>query len=211
MVTIGENERLEKSDRLAGKETSLEKIEEHQAKGTSIRSRQEWDINAEGPGKILLKCENIYGQQKYMSSIVKKNERGEITEKITGQQKVQEETAKYWEKMFADEGITTEEKDINEYLGAEAVAKAKKLTEPGLYWYYVLVLVLVISGDPRCLDGFSRKSACLPFDWTTAGLSCHGNCWLSSWQTSPYAVSCCSLSIPTFVWLLFPRGYSALR
>ena len=64
-----------------------------------------------------------------MSSIVKKNERGEITDKITGQQKVQEETAKYWEKMFADEGITTEEKDINEYLGAEAVANAKKLTE----------------------------------------------------------------------------------
>ena len=73
VVTIGENERLEKLNRLAGKETSLEKIEEHQAKGTSIRSRQEWDINAEGPGKILLKCENIYGQQKYMSSIVKKN------------------------------------------------------------------------------------------------------------------------------------------
>ena len=72
-VTIGENERLEKLDRLAGKETSLEKIEEHQAKGTLIRSRQEWDINAEGPGKILLKCEDKYGQQKYMSSIVKKN------------------------------------------------------------------------------------------------------------------------------------------
>ena len=32
VVTIGENERLEKSDRFAGKETSLEKIEEHQAK-----------------------------------------------------------------------------------------------------------------------------------------------------------------------------------
>ena len=31
--------------------------------------------------------------------------------------------------MFADEGITTEEEDINEYLGAEAVSKAKKLTE----------------------------------------------------------------------------------
>ena len=68
-VTIGENERLEKLDRLAGKETSLEKMEEHPAKGTSIRSRQEWDINAEGPGKILLKCEDKYGQQKYMSSI----------------------------------------------------------------------------------------------------------------------------------------------
>ena len=32
-------------------------------------------------------------------------------------------------KMFADKGITTEEEDINEYLGAEAVSKAKKLTK----------------------------------------------------------------------------------
>ena len=86
-VTMGENERLDKLDKLSGHETTLEKMEEHQAKGTSIRSRQEWDINAEGPGKILLKCEDRYGQQKYMSSIVKKNERGEVTEKITGQQK----------------------------------------------------------------------------------------------------------------------------
>ena len=31
--------------------------------------------------------------------------------------------------MFADEGITTEEEDINEYLGPEASSKAKKLTE----------------------------------------------------------------------------------
>ena len=31
--------------------------------------------------------------------------------------------------MFADEGIITEEEDINEYLGEEAVAGAKKLTE----------------------------------------------------------------------------------
>ena len=31
--------------------------------------------------------------------------------------------------MFADEGITTEEKDINEYLGEEAVAGVKKITE----------------------------------------------------------------------------------
>ena len=108
----------------------LEKIEEHQAKGTSIRSRQEWDINAEGPGRILLKCEDRYGQQKYMSSVTKKNERGEIIEKITGQKKVQDETSKYWEKMFADEGITTEEEDIKEYLGPEASSKAKKLTEP---------------------------------------------------------------------------------
>ena len=34
IVTIGEDKRLEKLDRLAGKETALEKIEEHQAKGT---------------------------------------------------------------------------------------------------------------------------------------------------------------------------------
>ena len=127
--TIGENERLEKLNKLSRDETTLEKIEEHQAKGTSIRSRQEWDINAEGPGKILLKCEDIYGQQKYMSNITKKNERGEIIEKITGQQKVQDETAKYWENMFADEGITTEEDDISDYLGPEASSKAKKLTE----------------------------------------------------------------------------------
>ena len=39
-VIIGENERLEKLGRLSGRETALEKIEEHQAKGTSIRSRQ---------------------------------------------------------------------------------------------------------------------------------------------------------------------------
>ena len=44
-----------------------------------------------------------------MQSIVTKNERGEITNKITGQEKVQEEMAKFWEKMFADEGITTTE------------------------------------------------------------------------------------------------------
>ena len=31
--------------------------------------------------------------------------------------------------MFADEGITTEEEDIHEYLGEEAVAGAKKVTE----------------------------------------------------------------------------------
>ena len=61
-ITIEEDKRLEKLNRLAGKENSLEKIEEHLAKEASIRSRQEWDINAEGPGKILLKCENKYGQ-----------------------------------------------------------------------------------------------------------------------------------------------------
>ena len=74
-VTIGKNKRLEKINRLAEKENCLEKIEEHLAKGASIRSKQEWDINAEGPGKILLKCENKYGQQKYMHSYIKRNER----------------------------------------------------------------------------------------------------------------------------------------
>ena len=127
-VTLGENQRLDKQDKLSGHETTLEKMEEHLAKGTSIRSRQEWDINAEGPGKILLKCEDRYGQQKYMSSITKKNERGEVTEKITGQQNIQDETTKYWRDMFADEGITTEEEEIKEYLGTEAASKAKKLT-----------------------------------------------------------------------------------
>ena len=121
-ATVGENEMLETQNRLAEVEKRLEKIEEHQAKGTSIRSRQEWDINAEGPGRILLKCEDRYGQQKYMSSVTKKNERGEIIEKITGQNKVQDETTKYWEKMFADEGITTEEEEIKEYLGPEATS-----------------------------------------------------------------------------------------
>ena len=127
-LILGENECLEKINRLAEKENSLDKMEEHLAKGASIRSIQEWDINAEGPGKILLKCENKYGQQKYMHSIVKRNERGKIMAKITGQKQVQEETTKYWE-MFADKGITTEEEDINEYLGEEAVAGAKKITE----------------------------------------------------------------------------------
>ena len=52
--------------------TKLEEMEEHTAKGTSIRARLEWDINGEGPGKILLKFEERLGQQKYMSSIIKK-------------------------------------------------------------------------------------------------------------------------------------------
>ena len=64
-----------------------------------------------------------------MHSIIKRNERGEITAKITDQKQVQEETAKYWEQMFTDEGITTEEEDIREYLGEEAAAGAKKVTE----------------------------------------------------------------------------------
>ena len=47
-------------------------MEEHLAKGTSVRARQEWDITGEGPGKILLKCEGKYGQQKYMQYNYKK-------------------------------------------------------------------------------------------------------------------------------------------
>ena len=64
-----------------------------------------------------------------MSNITKKNARGEIIEKITGKKNVQDETTKYWEDMFADEGITTEEEDIKDYLGPEASSKAKKLTD----------------------------------------------------------------------------------
>jgi hypothetical protein len=45
-----------------------------------VRARQEWNINGAGPGKILLKCEERLGQQKYMSCIIeKKNSQGEIT------------------------------------------------------------------------------------------------------------------------------------
>ena len=61
-----------------------------------------------------------------MQSIIKKNLRGEIITKITGQKQVQEETAKYWGKMFADEGITTEERDIWEHLGEEAGRGTKR-------------------------------------------------------------------------------------
>ena len=120
---------MRRKKNLLTSEITLEKLEEHLAKGTSIRSRQEWDINAEKPGKILLKCEDKYGQQKYMQSIVTKNERGEITKKITGQEKVQEETAKFWEKMFADEGIKTTEEDIKEYLGDKAFQESRRVTE----------------------------------------------------------------------------------
>ena len=100
-----QEERLEKQNTLARKELMLEKMEEHQAKGALVRSRQESNINAEGPGRILLKCEDKYGQQKYIQSIIKKNEWSEIITKITGQKQVQEETAKFWENMFADEDI----------------------------------------------------------------------------------------------------------
>ena len=50
----------------------LEDIEEHFAKGTTVRARLKWDINGEGPCKILLKCEERLGQQKYMSCVIKK-------------------------------------------------------------------------------------------------------------------------------------------
>ena len=62
--TLTHEEQSVKIRNLTEQETSLEKIEEHLAKGTSVRARQEWDINGEGPGKILLKCEEKYGQQK---------------------------------------------------------------------------------------------------------------------------------------------------
>ena len=71
--TLTQDQKREIQERLIEKEADLEKMEEHLAKGTSVRSRQEWDINGEGPGKILLKCEEKYGQQKYMQSIITKN------------------------------------------------------------------------------------------------------------------------------------------
>ena len=55
--TINQEERLEEKRKLIEIESILEKMEKHLAKGTSVRSRQEWDMNAEGQGKILLKCE----------------------------------------------------------------------------------------------------------------------------------------------------------
>ena len=48
---------------------------------------------------------------------------------MTGQDKVQEETAKFWEKMFADEGIRTTEEDIREYLGEKAFEESRKVTD----------------------------------------------------------------------------------
>ena len=59
-------------DELFHLNNELEDIEEHLAKGTTIRSTLEWDMNGEGPGKILLKCEEILGKQKYMRSVIKK-------------------------------------------------------------------------------------------------------------------------------------------
>ena len=71
--TLNQDERREIQGKLIEKEAAQEKMEEHLSKGTSFRSRQEWDINGEGPGKILLKCEEKYGQRKYMQSIITKN------------------------------------------------------------------------------------------------------------------------------------------
>ena len=64
-----------------------------------------------------------------MQSIIENNEKGEITKTITGQKNVQEETAKFWEKMFASENIETTEEDIFEYLGNTAGQEAKKVNE----------------------------------------------------------------------------------
>ena len=86
--TLNQDERREKQRKLLEKESALEKMEEHLAKGTSVWSRQEWDINGEGPGKILLKCEDKYGQQIYMQSIVTKNERGEKNKQSTRAKKI---------------------------------------------------------------------------------------------------------------------------
>ena len=47
--TLSQEERDEEKKKLVAREITLEKLEEHLAKGTSIRSRQEWDINAEKP------------------------------------------------------------------------------------------------------------------------------------------------------------------
>ena len=74
--TLNQEELNEAKKKLLEKEIKMEQLEEHLAKGTSIRSRQEWDINAEKTGKILLKCEDKYGQQKYMQSIVLKKTKG---------------------------------------------------------------------------------------------------------------------------------------
>ena len=71
--TLTQDEQRETQRELEEKESALEKMEEYLAKGSSVQSRQEWDINAEGPGKTLLKCEDKYGQQKYMQSIITKN------------------------------------------------------------------------------------------------------------------------------------------
>ena len=84
-------------------------MDEHLAKGTSVGSRQEWDMNSEGPGKILLKCDQKYGGQKNMQSIITKNERGEIINTVTGQTAVEEEAAKFWGEKFANEQIESTE------------------------------------------------------------------------------------------------------
>ena len=84
-------------------------MDEHLAKGTSVGSRQEWDMNSEGPGKILLKSEKKYCRQNNMKSIITKNERGEIINTVTSQTAVEEEAAKICGKKFADEQIESTE------------------------------------------------------------------------------------------------------
>ena len=74
----------------------MDNIEEHKAQCTCTRARLPWDLNSEDPGKILLKCEKNLGQQKYMGTIIKKNENGQITDKIEGQEKVEHETKQIW-------------------------------------------------------------------------------------------------------------------
>ena len=64
-----------------------------------------------------------------MQSIIEKNDKGETIKTTTGQKNVQEETAKFWEKMFANENIETTEEDIYEYLGNTAGQEAKKVNE----------------------------------------------------------------------------------
>ena len=73
----------------------MEEIEDNLAQGASIRARQEWDANREEPGKILLKCEERLGQQKYMSRTIKRNGQGEIIETISGQDQVKKEMSKF--------------------------------------------------------------------------------------------------------------------
>ena len=104
-------------------------LDEYTDQGTTVRARQEWDINGEGPGKILLKCEERLGQHKYMSCIVEKNLEGEIISTIKGQQQVQGKMADYWADIFADEKLTTTVTDIEQCIGEEANNNARKLSE----------------------------------------------------------------------------------
>ena len=51
-----------------------------------------------------------------MQRIVTKNKRGEVTNTITGQKKLQEETANFLGKILAYKNIETTEQDIWNYL-----------------------------------------------------------------------------------------------